>query len=249
MHAKSISMATAIITGFFYFVAGADNWVLSALLIATLVTRFSERTKNIGKLIEILFIFYLITFGIYNLGIDYPYSLIFVLTVLVVLIFYEGPEWSALYFTAGKTADYFKWSVVFIIANLMVYGATIYVRYPNLRNPVPGNWPLDVVLLTGIGFAFYRAIVEETIFRSFIFQRANSAIGGLAAIATQGVLYGLMLYRVGVPSGVEGLILGSFFGMSSGYLVYKSGSVLLSLFLQFVVTLGIFIELTVLGRL
>ncbi len=236
-------------SGVLYFVSGAGPWLLLALLIITLITRFSGRTKNIGKLIEILFIFYLITFGIYNLGIDYPYSLIFVLTVLVVLIFYEGPEWSALYFAPGKTGSYFRWSVGFILANLVMFGAAIYIRYPNLKNPVPANWPLDVVLLTGIGFAFYRAVVEETIFRSFIYQRANSAIGGLGAIATQGILYGCMLYRFGVPSGVEGFILGSFFGMGSGYLVYKSESILLSLFLQFVVTLGVFIELIVLGRL
>ncbi len=246
---KILCVAASVAAGILYFILGIGPWLLLGLFALTLILRLTERFKNSGKFVEILFIFYFITYAIYSLGIYHPYSLIIVLTALVALIFYEGPEWGQLYFIPANTAAYFKTAILLSIASLTAFAVTIYFRYPELTNPAPLQWPLDALILVGVGFAFYRALVEEIIFRSFIFQRANSAAGGAVAVVAQGVMYGLMQYRVGVPPGIEGLTLGSLYGFGLGYLVFKSESIFLAIFVQFVVTLGVFVELIILGRL
>jgi membrane protease YdiL (CAAX protease family) len=237
----------AILCGAAYFIFNQGLVSLGILLLLTLATRFRPGTRDFGKFVEILFLFLLISFIINDLGIAYPYSLIIVLTGLVVLIFYEGPEWARLFFAPGQTAALFKQALVIAGLFVVLFGVWIYYRAPSINNPVPTDWPFDAIIIVGLGFSFYKAVVEEMIFRSFIYQRAQTAAGGIMAIPIQGVFYGLMQHRVGVPAGVEGVVLGSALGMALAYLVHRTGSVYLAMFVQFLVTLGIFCTLAFIG--
>lgn len=240
-----LALCTAVVTGIGYFVFGQGIWVMSGLLLLTLLTRFNKRTQAFGKLVEILFIFCLISFLINQFGIYYPYSLIIVLTFLVILIFLEGPQWSQLYFLPGKSKNYFRLSMSFTAAIGLLYFLWIYFKSSSIQNPVPVHWPIDTLIVLGFGFAIYLSIVEEIIFRSFIFERAKAVAGTNWAIPIQGSFYGLMHYRSGVPNGFEGVILGGLFGMGLGYLVKKTSSIYLSMFVHFIVTLLVFVELSI----
>lgn len=248
MH-KILVIFIAVTSGILYFFLGQGYVLLAGLLLATLLTRFNSKTKNLGKFVEILLLFYLISLTIYSLGIDYPYSQIIVLTSLVMLIFYEGPQWSDLYFGFGNTKAYFKTALWFAGISWLFFAGWIYFNYSALPNPVPVDWPLDTLIVVGIGFSFYLAIVEEMIFRSFIFERAKSAAGALAAIPTQGLLYGLTQFAAGVPHGIPGVILSALYGTGLGFLVVKTNSIYLAMLVRFIVTLGIFLQLTILGKL
>jgi membrane protease YdiL (CAAX protease family) len=248
MH-KILVIFIATASGILYFILGQAYLLLAGLLLVTIFTRFNLKTKNLGKFVEILFLFYLISLAIYSVGIAYPYSLIIVLAFLVLLIFYEGPQWSELYFGFGNTKAYFKIALGVAGVSLLFFTVWIYLTYSGLHNPVPLFWPLDTLVIAGIGFAFYLAIVEEMIFRSFIFERAKSAVGAPVAIPVQGLLYGLTQFAVGIPQGIPGVILAALFGTGLGFLVEKTNSIYLAMLVRFIVTLGIFLQLTILGKL
>lgn len=235
-------------TGMGYFVFGKGLWVIVGLFLLTLMTRFNNKTQSFGKFVEILFIFCLISFVINEFGIGYPNSLVIVLTALVVVIFLEGPEWSRLYFLPGNSSNYLKLSLIISATAILMFGLWIYFGIADIQNPVPLQWPLDTLIIVGIGFAFYLSIIEEIIFRSFIFERAKCAAGTNWAIAIQGTFFGFMYFRCGVPSGIEGAILGGLFGIGLGYLVKKTNSIYLSMLVHFIVTLAVFTELTILGK-
>lgn len=239
----------ATITSVAYYVFAQGLWVVVGLFVLTLATRFNRKMVDFGRLLEILFVFFLIAFVIFKLdAITYPYSLILILTALVALIFLEGPEWSKLYFSPGKTRTFLRQALIIALSTSVVFGAWIFFRMPPQKNPVPVNWPIDALIVAGIGFALYLAIMEEIIFRSFIFQRAKSAAGTKWAMPIQGTVYGLMHYRAGVPNGWEGVILAGLYGVGLGYLVKKSDSIYLSMLVNFLVTLVIFIELILIGK-
>jgi len=241
-------LLVTLILGIVYFVLGKAVWLLAALFLLVLLTRFNAKTKELGKYSEILFVFCLISFIINTLGINYPESLVIVLTFLILLIFYEGPAWSKLFFGFGETKTYFNTALLIAAASSLVFGAMIFFRRSTIENPIPLEWPADALIVLGLGFAFYLAIVEETIFRSFIFERAQGAAGSTYAVAIQGAFYGLMYYKTGVPAGIEGVVLGSLFGIALGYLVKKSGSIYLSMMVHVIVTFLVFLELLVLGK-
>ena len=245
---KILTLLTAFVSGIGYFVLGKALWVMIGLFLLTVIFRFNSKTQYFGKFVEILLIFCLISFLINELGIYYPYSLIIVLTSLVVAIFVEGPEWSKLYFIPGKSNNNFKLSAILSLVVVLIFGLWIYFKISDIQNPVPLRWPLDSLIILGIGFAFYLSVIEEIIFRSFIFERAKSVAGTNWAIPVQGTFFGLMYYRSGVPNGLAGVILGGLFGMGLGYLVKKTGSIYLAMLVHFIVTFVIFVELTILGK-
>jgi membrane protease YdiL (CAAX protease family) len=242
-----VLLIVAAFTGIGYFILGLGLWVILGLLLLTLLTRFNRKTQAFGKFVEILFAFSLVSFLINQFGIHYPYSLIIVLTFLVILIVFEGPQWSELYFLSGDTKNHLKLSLGISVVLGLLFVLWIYFKRSTILNPVPRNWPIDTLIILGIGFAIYMSITEEIIFRSFIFERVKAVVGANWAILIQGTFYGLMYYRVGVPSGVEGIIFGGLFGIGLGYLVKKTSSIYLSMLVHFIVTLLVFVELSIIS--
>ncbi|MFQ5751616.1 MAG: CPBP family intramembrane glutamic endopeptidase, partial [bacterium] len=145
------------------------------------------------------------------------------------------------------TKTYFKFSLILAIGSLLIFGSWIYFNISKIQNPVPVHWPFDTLIIIGIGFAIYLSVVEEIIFRSFIYERAKSATDAKIALPMQAALFGLMYYSHGIPDKIAGVILGSLLGMTSGYLVYKTNSIYLAILVHFIVTLGIFFELAIVG--
>lgn len=251
-------------SGFSFFVLGKAIWTLAGLFVITIATRFNSKFEKFGKFTEMLFLFCLISFLTNQLsfadsirqqtrlqdapGISYPYSLIIIIAVLLLPVFYEGPEWSRLFFAPGETKRYFKLSLGLTLFASIILGAAVFFQKDGIENPVPLEWPIDTLIILGLGFAFYLAIIEETIFRSFILERAQSVVGMYYAIPIQGTFYGLMYYKSGVPGGAVGVISSALFGICLGYLVKKSGSIYLSMFVRFIVTFVLFLELTILGK-
>lgn len=247
--AKILVLLISVASGITFFIITESLISLVGLFILTVLTRFRGNYTEVGRFIEMLFVFCLISTAINELGIYYPYSLILVLALLIVMIFYEGPEWGNLYFGPGKMKAYFKHTLLLALIGSLVFGGVIYLERMSIQNPVPLFLPLDALIVLGVGFALYLAIMEEIIFRSFLFQRAESAVGSVhVAILAQAGFYGLMYFRSGVPGSIEGIVLGTLFGIGLGYLVKKSESIYPAILVHFVVTFVIFVELTILGK-
>ena len=242
------AVIVTVLTGLVYFVLGQGLWLLPVLLLVIVFTRFREKTRELGKYVEMLFFFCLISVVINELGINYPYSLILILAALVILIFYEGPEWGRLYFSVGKTKEFTRHSLLGAFLGVILLGGYIFFRRNTLYNPVPLSWPIDALIIVGLGFAFYICIMEELLFRSFIYQRAEAATSPGLAVLLQGIFFGLMQYRIGVPSGLAGIVLGTLLGIALGYLVKKTNSIYLSMFARFIIVFVIFCELAILGK-
>lgn len=244
-----LALTTVVATGVLYFVAGLGLWVVAGLFILVLSTRFAGKTQAFARLVEILWLFCAVSYFIFELdGIAYPYSLILVLAALVAVIFFEGPEWGELYFLPGETRAHLRGAVIWALVFALVFGVWVYFRLPPEDNPVPLTWPVDALLVVGLGFALYLAIVEEIIFRSFLFQRARVLSSGPWAVVLQGVFFGFMHYRSGIPNGPDGMLLAGLYGIGLGHLVEKSNSLYLAMFVNFCVTLVIFVELVILGK-
>ncbi len=244
---QTMVLVTTLVSGLLFFVVGEPYWVLGGLLVLTALTRFRSKTAALGKFLEILLVFYLIWYALESFGAVYPGSLIVILTLMVVLIFFEGPEWGQLFFLPGKTSEYIRPAFALALLFLAVFGVAIYLNADRFANPVPLRAPVDTLIIMGVGFAFYLPAMEEMMFRSFLLERAQTAASAPVAVLAQALLYGFMSYKVGVPPGALGGALGFIFGLALGGLVYKSQSLYPSMLCHFVVTLGMFFELAVIG--
>jgi membrane protease YdiL (CAAX protease family) len=116
------------------------------------------------------------------------------------------------------------------------------------KNPVPAEWPLDVLIVVGIGYAIFSALMEETIFRSLIVAFSRSHLSPPAAMVAQGVLFGAMHYRVGFPSNAGGAALSLIWGLLAGWLVIKADSIYPAYVMHFVVVLVLFLGLIFLQK-
>gem|GEM_PF-1851513 len=240
---------STIAAGLVYFVFGQGYWAITGLMLLTVATRFRRKTIDLGKAFQMVLTFLILSVGINELGITYPYSLILILAGLVMVIFFEGPEWKDLYFGPGETGSNFRLSLFVMLALVVLSCSWNYLTFSPEHNPVPVAWPLDALLVIGVGFAAYMAIMEEIIFRSFLLQKLNTAAGEVAAVVGQGFFYGLMHYKVGAPSGIHGIVLASLSGLALGFLVKKSNSIYLAMLVHFVLTLAVFVELAILGKI
>ncbi len=214
-----------------------------------LLTRLTGKMTELGNFALMLFVFFLLFTVALSVNIVYPGMLILIATGLVALIFTQGPEWSELYFGRGDFRAFGKMALIAACLFSLMFGVWIYLKQGQYTNPVPTALPLDALVIVGIGFAFYVAIMEETLFRSFFFQRASSAAGPVVAIFTQGIVYGMMYSALPFMNGPSGMMMGAIYGCGLGVLVHKSNSIYLAIFVHFIVSLITFIELSVLGRM
>ncbi len=241
-------LAVTAAVGLLFFPLRQPYPAFGLLGVLLLATRFRRPTADLGKFVEILLAFCLIWYGIESFWVTYPGSLIIIVTVMVGLIFYEGPEWGELFFGAGQMRAQVKTAVVLAAGGLIVLGGAAYAVRGRLENPVPAGAPLDVLFVLGLGLALYLPLMEESIFRSFVYQRATATSRPATGILAQALLYGFMSYAVAVPSGLLGGVLGFLLALALGFLVYKSQSIYPAVLCRAMITLGLFMELAILGR-
>jgi membrane protease YdiL (CAAX protease family) len=230
-----------------YFIFGQPLWATVGLGGLALVGFLLPSWRGETGLIRVLFVFCLLTFVINELGITYPYSNIFVLTGLLGLFFLSGLSWKGLYFNPGQTR---QWTSRALLMGL-IFAAVVWAifvwrpkNFPSLgANPVPAGWPVDVLMVLGVGYATFSAVVEETIFRSLVVAFARSHLSPPAAMVAQGVLFAAMHYRVGFPSSTGGAVLALIWGVLAGWLVLKADSIYPAYVMHFVIVLALFMGL------
>ncbi|MDZ7344217.1 MAG: CPBP family intramembrane metalloprotease, partial [candidate division KSB1 bacterium] len=110
-------------------------------------------------------------------------------------------------------------------------------------NPVPAAWPMDVLMVVGLGYATFSALMEETIFRSLIVAFSRTHLSAPAAMVAQSLLFGAMHYRAGFPSKAGGAILSLIWGLLAGWLVLKADSIYPAYLMHFVIVLLLFVGL------
>ena len=227
-----------------YFVFGEALWAIAALALFAGTGLISPEWKRATGLARVLLAFCLFTFAINQLGIAYPYSNIFVLTGLLGLFFFTGQEWQGLYFQRGQAGKWMRPAVA-LGAGLAVIILALHQWRPEWTgsNPVPRDWPVDVLLVLGLGYAAFSAVTEETIFRSILVAFGRPQLRAPVAVVAQGIVFGAMHYRAGFPSGFAGALLALFWGLVAGWLVLKADSIFPAYVMHFVVVLVLFMGL------
>ena len=87
-------------------------------------------------------------------------------------------------------------------------------------------WPPILLVLLGIAFASLNAFAEEVLFRGFIFEALDSALGyGLAPLVLQAVSFGMLHYH-GFPRGWIGVGLATLYGLMMGIIRRSAGGML-----------------------
>jgi membrane protease YdiL (CAAX protease family) len=230
-----------------YFIFGQPLWATAALGVLALIGLILPGWRQAMGLTRVVFAFCILLFIINELGIAYPYSNIFVLTGLFLLFFLSGLSWKGLYFGPGKTRQWMRPALLIGLAFAAAVLALFALQPPGFNglggNPVPLGWPTDVLIVAGIGYALFSALMEETIFRSIIVAFSRSHLSAPAAIIAQGVLFGAMHYRAGFPSNAAGAVLSLVWGLLAGWLVIKADSIYPAYLMHFIIVLLLFVGL------
>ena len=227
-----------------YFVLGQPLWATGGLGILTLIGIVFPSWRAAMGLTRVVFVFCLLMFIINELGIAYPYSNIFVLTGLIGLFFLSGESWKGLYFSPGQTRQWTR-SAFAIGLGFSSVVLTLFAFLPKQLgvNPVPADWPIDVLIVVGIGYATFSTLMEETIFRSVMVAFSRPHLTPSVAVMAQGLVFGAMHYRVGFPSNAGGALLSFIWGLLAGWLVLKADSIYPAFVMHFVVVLTLFVGL------
>jgi len=228
-----------------YFIFGKTLWAVCGVGILALVGFFKQNLRKPFGLSIVLFVFLLLNFLIDQLGIHYPYTNILVLAGLLGLFFLTELQWSGLFFLPGKSGQWMRRALTLgLLLGAMILFAARFVPSAMPVNPVPKEWPIDVVIVIALGYAVFSALMEETIFRSLIVAFAALHFSLPVAMVMQAIVFGLMHFRVGVPVGLPGIFLGSVWGLAAGWLVLKAESIYPAYVMHFVLVLVVFIGLT-----
>jgi membrane protease YdiL (CAAX protease family) len=235
-----------------YFVLGQPLWATIGLGVLVLLGIVLPGWRAALGLARVMFAFCLLLFIINELGIAYPYSNIFVLTGLIALFFLSGESWKGLYFGPGQTRDWMSRALWLGLAFAALVLA-LFAWLPNNSrvlgaNPVPVDWPLDVLIVMAIGYAAFSALMEETIFRSVIIAFSRSQLSAPVAVVAQGMLFGAMHYRAGFPSNFGGAALAFIWGLLAGWIVMKAESIYPAYVMHFVIVLALFVGLIFLHK-
>jgi membrane protease YdiL (CAAX protease family) len=132
-----------------------------------------------------------------------------------------SPAWRA----PGRIA--WGWTAVVGGVTPVALVSWLLVMRPDLHNvgaTVP-DFPLPVLLAGGALFAVVNAILEEAIWRGVLFDRLLPVFGVPAALALQGLSFGLQ-HAHGVPRGPVGVVLAGSWGVMLGMLRRKTGGML-----------------------
>lgn len=227
-----------------YFVLGEPLWAIGSLAILTLIGFVLPGWRTAMGLARVVFIFCLLMFVINELGIAYPYSNIFVLTGVIGLFFLSGESWKGLYFGPGQTRQWTRRAFGIGLG----FSAIVLVLFAVIPkqlgvNPVPTEWPVDVLIVVGLGYATFSTLMEETIFRSVMVAFSRAQLTPAVAVVAQSLVFGAMHYRVGFPSHAGGAVLSLIWGLLAGWLVLKSESIYPAYVMHFVIVLILFVGL------
>lgn len=227
-----------------YFILGEPLWAIGSLALLTLIGFVLPGWRAAMGLARVVFIFCLLMFVINELGIAYPYSNIFVLTGVMGLFFLSGESWKGLYFGPGQTRQWMRCAFGIGLGFSAIVLA-LFALIPNQlgANPVPTEWPVDVLVVVGFGYATFSMLMEETIFRSVMVAFSRAQLTPAVAVVAQSLVFGAMHYRVGFPSHAGGALLSFIWGLLAGWLVLKADSIYPAYVMHFVVVLTLFVGL------
>ncbi|MBN1945325.1 MAG: CPBP family intramembrane metalloprotease [Bradymonadales bacterium] len=121
------------------------------------------------------------------------------------------------------------WLSTAVCAAVTPVGLVAWVRLadPDLSNLLRSlpQAPLAALILGGMLFALVNAIGEELIWRGLFQHRLVTLFGPAAAIAIQGISFGIQ-HTHGFPSGATGVLLAGAWGVMLGWLRWRSRGVL-----------------------
>jgi membrane protease YdiL (CAAX protease family) len=231
-----------------YFVLGKALWAVIGVGVVAAAGLFLQHLRKPFGLSNVVFVFLVVNFLIGQLGIEYPYTNILVLAGLIGLFFLTEMEWSGLFFLPGSSAKWMRQALALgVLLGCIILLTVRFVPSALPVNPVPKGWPIDVVMVMALGYATFSALMEETIFRSLMVAFAAPFLSLPVAVAMQALLFGLMHYRLGVPVGLPGVVVGSLWGLAAGWLVLKAGSIYPAYVMHFVLVLVVFVGLVFLA--
>jgi membrane protease YdiL (CAAX protease family) len=232
-----------------YFIFGQTLWAVCGIGVLAIAGMVKQSLRQPFGLSIVLFVFLLLNFLINQFGIHYPYTNILVLAGMIGLFFFTGLQWSGLFFLPGKSGKW-MWPAFAcgVVLGAVILLVVFFVPSALPTNPVPRQWPIDVLLVIAFGYATFSALMEETIFRSLMVAFAAPHFPLPVAMVAQSIVFGLLHYRVGVPVGVPGIFLGSAWGLIAGWLVLKAESIYPAYVMHFILVLIVFIGLIFLHR-
>ena len=119
---------------------------------------------------------------------------------------------------------------------------------PRQRPGDDPNLPLALVVVGGIGFAFFNAFLEEAVYRVVFFEAlAASTATATPAVVVQAAAFGA-LHLNGFPRGVVGVALATIYGLMLGALRVRARGMLAVCVAHVCADATIFVILLVLVR-
>ncbi|MFZ5515527.1 MAG: CPBP family intramembrane glutamic endopeptidase [Candidatus Zhuqueibacterota bacterium] len=245
MNAIFILVFLSIPTGM-WLVTNASIQAMTFLLIGILaiLSRYGKLLSPMRDSLEIAFLYFALVQIAGNLGLTkfFPVNNVFILCALYGFLFLlKKATRKSLYVTRGNIRGFVGLSIV---CGLLSAGALAVWFYFQDGNPharfVPGL-PLPALLPLGLGFAVINASFEEGIFRSIFQANFSMVIGSGAGILLQALWFSFLHFQSGFPSGIPGLALTFVFGSLMGFLVNRTGGLLIPILIHTIADFSLFI--------
>ncbi len=85
--------------------------------------------------------------------------------------------------------------------------------------------PYPSLILLGIAFSIFNALLEEILFRGILYEALDAEYGLWWAVLIQGVIFGIV-HAQGFPNGAIGVVMASLYGVMLGWLRHFSGGMM-----------------------
>lgn len=102
------------------------------------------------------------------------------------------------------------------------------------------NMTIPKLILVGISFTLINAFYEEMLFRGYFWHALKKLLPGKIVLIIQAVIFGLIHYLGGFPSGLFGIVLTFMYGLLMGHLYLKSRSLIFPVLSHIICDFAIF---------
>lgn len=177
----------------------------------------------------------------------WPFHLLVPLAIAVALAWQTGGVVALhRFWSRGRCGRREGWQIagVAVISAVGMIGWFEIVRpdITQLRSELPGLHPA-VLLVTGIGFSTFNAILEECAWRGVLQTWLLGLFSPLPAILIQGASFGAAHWN-GVPNGAAGALLATAYGIMIGAIAYRAGGLLAAIVAHVVADIVVFAIIT-----
>jgi len=215
-----------------------------SILLLYFASRYWRPISFLSETVEVILLYFTITYLLDLVGLDRLFPANVLVTIMLMysfLIFLKKIDRKKLYLTGGNYTKTFGLIINFAALSIVSLAAWFILQKGNPYAHYIPDLPFLLLIPLGIGFAIINAFHEEGLFRSIFLVHFSREIGFTGAVLLQSIWFSFLHFQSGFPSGTIGIGLTFIFGLMMGYLVYRTGGLLVPITIHALADFSIFL--------